>query len=257
MTISDIVVDELYERLPVQVHQKPWSKEEFVQQIENLKDRYHDNHPLNKFFMDGKATQTLFASWAANRYYYQATIPLKDSAILANCPDIGIRQLWIKNVINQDSGGLERWLEMCVSLGLAREDVLSFKHVLPGVKFACDAYLNFAKQNDYKLGIASCLTINFASDIHSSRVVEWPKLYPFLDEKCYSYFKSRMSSVKHEKDVALDLVCEWFKTSESQAQVIEVIKMKQDILWCIMDSIFLQHFLQFVIQILCLCHIIN
>ena len=133
--------------------------------------------------MEGKASKELMQSWVANRFYYQTTIPKKDSAILSNCDDQIIRQKWVLNVLDHDNDGegIDLWIEFGKSIGLSEEELRDHRHVLPGVKFACDAYLNFAKQSDYKLGIASCLTVNYAGNIHKARVDNWPKHYSWLD----------------------------------------------------------------------------
>ena len=35
----------------------------------------------------GAATPEQIRGWVANRFYYQINIPIKDAAILSNCPD--------------------------------------------------------------------------------------------------------------------------------------------------------------------------
>lgn len=244
---NTIINDKLYIRNTIKPPSKPWTKEEFLQEINNLSYRYHINHPLDKYFMEGKASKELMKSWVANRFYYQSIIPKKDSAILSNCPDQSVRQKWILNVLDHDNDGegIDLWIDFAKTIDLTKEELLSQEHVLPGVKFACDAYYNFAKNNDYKIAIASCLTVNYAGDIHKARVDNWPKYYDWLDKDSYVYFRDRMSKVKHEKDTALNYVLEWFKTPEEQAQVLETIKFKQDVLWSILDNIFVYHFTNF------------
>ena len=197
--------------------------------------------------MEGKASKELMQSWVANRFYYQTTIPKKDSAILSNCDDQVVRQKWVLNVLDHDNDGegIDLWIDFGKSIGLNEEELRDHRHVLPGVKFACDAYLNFAKQSDYKLAIASCLTVNYAGNIHKARVDNWPQHYNWLNPDSYNYFRDRMSKVKHEKDTALNYVVQWFKTPQEQVKVLETIKFKQDILWSILDNIYIYHFTNF------------
>lgn len=245
--MDQIITDNLYLRKNIEIPKKSWTTSEFIEEINKLSYRYHINHPLDKHFMEGKATKTLMQSWVCNRFYYQSIIPKKDAAILSNCDDRNVRQNWITNINDHDNynEGLDSWLDLGVSIGLTREEILGFRHVLPGVKFACDAYLNFAKMNNYKIAIASCLTVNFASNIHKERINNWPKHYDWLNEESYKYFRTRMSKVKTEKDLALNYVLEWFKTPEEQQLVLETIKFKQDILWSILDNIYIYHYTNF------------
>ena len=62
----------------------------------------------------------------ANRYYYQINIPIKDAAILANCPDREVRRDWVQRILDHDGygddpGGIEAWLRLAEAVGLTRE----------------------------------------------------------------------------------------------------------------------------------------
>jgi pyrroloquinoline-quinone synthase len=59
-------------------------------------------------------------------------------------------------------GGIEAWIKLGEAVGLTREDVTSLKHVSPGVRFAVDAYINFAKQRPWQESVCSSLTELFA-----------------------------------------------------------------------------------------------
>ncbi len=48
---------------------------------------HHIHHPYHVAMYEGRATREQIQGWVANRFYYQVNIPLKDAAILANCPD--------------------------------------------------------------------------------------------------------------------------------------------------------------------------
>src|SRR4051812_50139561 len=88
--------------------------------------------------------------WVANRFYYQRCIPLKDAAILSNCPEAEIRRAWISRIIDHDGtasepGGIESWLRLGEALGGGREEVQSERGVLPGGAHPGDAHLDVAR----------------------------------------------------------------------------------------------------------------
>lgn len=244
MINTKMINDDLFLNNKIESPSTPWSIDEFKKQINNLQYRYHINHPLDIYIMEGKSNKELFQSWVANRYYYQCTIPKKDSVILSKCDSIEIRREWAKNINDHDKvgGGIELWLNMGIALGLTKEEMNDFRHVLPGVKFACDKYLSFVKETELKYAIASCLTVTFASEIHEARLNNWPKHYDFLKDDVYKYFKNRPAYARIEKEFATNYILDNIKISEEQCKVIEIIKMKQDILWCILDSIYVYHF---------------
>tara|TARA_B110000037_G_C17065720_1_gene483723 strand:+ start:765 stop:1523 length:759 start_codon:yes stop_codon:yes gene_type:complete len=244
MINNKMINNDLFLNNKIECPSKPWSIDEFKTQINNLQYRYHIYHPLDIYIMDGKSNKELFQSWVANRYYYQCTIPKKDSAILSKCDSIEIRREWAKNINDADkvNGGIEQWLNMGIALGLTKEEMNDFRHVLPGVKFACDKYLSFVKETELKYAIASCLTVTFATEIHEARLNNWPKHYDFLTDDVFKYFKNRPHYAKIEKQFATNYILNNIKIPEEQCKVIEIIKMKQDILWCILDSIYVYHF---------------
>ena len=80
--------------------QAPWSREEFEAKLREKGKGYHIYHPIHVLMYEGKLTQTQMQAWVANRYYYQIAIPMKDAAILSNCPDRELRRGWIQRIFD-------------------------------------------------------------------------------------------------------------------------------------------------------------
>ncbi len=118
--------------------------EQFEQALRAKGDYYHIHHPYHVAMHNGQATREQIQGWVANRFYYQLNIPMKDAAIMANCPDRDVRREWVQRILDHDGapgeeGGIEAWLRLAEAVGLDREQVLSGELVLPGVRFAVDA----------------------------------------------------------------------------------------------------------------------
>ena len=108
--------------------------------------RYHHEHPFHVLMHAGKLSKWQLQQWVLNRYYYQTRIPIKDALILAKAEDAAFRRVWIRRIHDQDGerdgeGGLRLWRQLAGAVGLDDEELLSFRSVLPGVRFACDAYV--------------------------------------------------------------------------------------------------------------------
>ena len=72
------------------------------------------------------------------------------------------RKLWIQRVLDhdgfdKDKGGIEAWLVLGEACGLSRKYIKSLKGVIPGVKFAIDAYINFARTSPWQESVCSSL----------------------------------------------------------------------------------------------------
>ncbi|MBL6685767.1 MAG: pyrroloquinoline-quinone synthase PqqC [Methylophilaceae bacterium] len=224
---------------------EPWSREEFENQLREKGRGYHIYHPFHVLMYEGKLTKEQLQSWVANRFYYQIGIPQKDAAILSNCPDKEIRKEWIVRIIDHDGdgqaeGGIEAWIQLGKAVGLTRDDVTSLKMVSPGVRFAVDAYINFAKQRTWQESICSSLTELFAPHIHQQRISSWPEMYPWIDESGLSYFKKRLTEARRDVEHGLTVTLEHFSQSrEMQEKALNILQFKLDVLWVIADSIML------------------
>ena len=124
--------------------------EDFVAALRAQGRRYHDQHPFHRAMNAGALGRRQIRGWVANRFYYQTNIPRKDAAILANCPDRDVRRRWVRRVVDHDGtadgeGGIEAWLRLAEAVGLTRTEVEDERHVVPGVRFAVDAYVTFAR----------------------------------------------------------------------------------------------------------------
>ncbi len=219
----------------------PWSKEEFEQRLRNKGKRYHIYHPYQIAMNSGKLTKEQIQGWVCNRFYYQLAIPVKDAGVLTNMPDRDHRRKWIQRIIDHDGtqgdeGGIEAWLTLGLAVGLSREDVLSQKYVLPGVRFAVDAYITFARRAPWQEAVSSSLTELFAPEIHKERLANWPQHYPWIDQSGYTYFRKRLSEARRDVQHGLDVTLEYYQTREQQERALEILQFKLDILWAMLDA---------------------
>jgi len=226
---------------------QPWTKKEFEHKLRQKSKFYHRNHEFNILMNEGKLDKKAVQGWVANRFYYQVAIPIKDAAILSNCWDRDIRRDWIQRIIDhdgngKDSGGIEAWLELGDSVGLSRNELLMHKHLLPGVKFAIDAYINFAKQNPWQVSASSSLTELFAPVIHQDRIDNWPDKYPWIDkEKGFRYFNKRLTEARRDVEMGLEITLDYYKTRKQQESMLDILQFKLDVLWTMSDCMWLAY----------------
>jgi pyrroloquinoline-quinone synthase len=219
----------------------PWTKAEFEQKLRAKGERYHIHHPFHVAMNSGRCTRPQVQGWVLNRFYYQVSIPVKDAAILANMPDREQRRRWIQRILDHDGtpgseGGIEAWLRLGEAVGLAREAVVSLKHVLPGVRFAVDAYVNFARRAPWQDAVCASLTELFAPEIHKERLAGWPQHYPWIDASGYAYFRGRLAEARRDVEHGLEVTLEHFRTRSEQERALGILQFKLDILWSMLDA---------------------
>ena len=219
----------------------PWTKKEFEEKLRAKGDRYHIHHPFHVAMNAGRCTKPQVQGWVLNRFYYQVSIPVKDAAILANMPEREHRRRWIQRILDHDGmqgseGGIEAWLRLGEAVGLAREELTSLRHVLPGVRFAVDAYVNFARRAPWQEAVCASLTELFAPEIHKERLAGWPQHYPWIDPSGYAYFRGRLAEARRDVEHGLDVTLEHFRTRTEQERALEILQFKLDVLWSMLDA---------------------
>ena len=219
-----------------------FSREEFEARLRGLGNRYHIHHPFNVRMSEGKLTPLQVRGWVANRFYYQVSIPLKDAAMLSNCPDRSVRREWIRRILDHDghdddAGGIEAWIQLGEAVGIERATMTSLQEVVPGVRFAVDAYVEFARTRPWQETVCASLTELFAPKIHEQRLANWPAHYPWIDPRGFAYFRNRLTEARRDVEHGLALTLDHFNTRALQERALEILRFKLDVLWSMLDAI--------------------
>ncbi len=222
-----------------------WPRDEFEARLRERGKAYHIHHPFNQMLNQGRATPEQVRGWVANRWVYQIAIPMKDGAVLSNCPDREVRRGWVQRILDHDGfelggirdpGGLEAWLRLAEAVGLQRDEVEDQRHVVPAVRFAVDAYVNFARRQPWQEAVCSSLTELFAPEIHKQRLATWPEHYPWIDPEGLRYFRQRVSQARRDVEQGLAITLAHFDTPALQQRALDVLQFKLDVLWAMNDA---------------------
>jgi pyrroloquinoline-quinone synthase len=207
-----------------------------------LSGSYYANHPFHALMHEGRLTRRQLQGWVANRLAYQRVIPRKDAAIVSNCPDPNVRRAWLQRIVDHDgtepgSGGIEMWIRLGEALGVPRDEMEDERHVLPGVRFATEAYVTFCRTRPWMEGVASSLTELFAPDLMRRRIAAFPEHYPWVREEALAYFKSRLTQAPRDSRHGLALVQAHCTTVETQQRAFAALAFKLELLWVMIDTI--------------------
>jgi pyrroloquinoline-quinone synthase len=223
-----------------------WDEATFTAKLREVGGNfYHDKHPFHVAMNAGKLSPDAIRGWVLNRYYYQAIIPIKDAAILANCPLRDVRRQWIDRIIEHDGtqgeeGGIESWLRLGRACGLERDAMLGARDVIPAVRFAVDAYVTFAKTKPWPVSVASSLTELFAPDLMARRLEAFKTHYGWVQPWGFDYFSRRLTKARQDSDCAIKLTLAYCDTPELQRAAVDALTFKCDLLWAMLDAIALK-----------------
>lgn len=223
------------------------SNEQFVSRLRQVgEERYHDKHPYHIAMHEGKLTPEQVRAWIANRFYYQKNIPVKDALILSKLPSREDRREWIQRIIDHDGrdgneGGIEAWIRLGEAAGIPRDEMLDGRHVLPAVRFAVDAYVNFCRLEPWPIAVASSLTELFAPTLVSKRIGIFEQLYPWIRPEGLAYFQARLSQAPRDAEHGLRIVLRECRDRREQEQAISALRFKCDVLWSLLDALSLAY----------------
>ena len=221
----------------------PTNRKGFVKRLRSVgTKRYHHKHPFHLAMNAGKLSREAIRTWVANRFYYQKSIPIKDAAIISNCPIREVRRTWLHRLIDHDGtrqgeGGIEAWIRLATACGMSRAEILDERHVLPGVRFAVDAYVNFARFQPWPVAIASSLTELFAPDLMARRLEAFRKHYSWVRPEGFDYFRRRVTQARTDSQEALSFTLTYCNTQTLMDQAVDALAFKCNVLWSMLDAI--------------------
>ena len=205
-------------------------------------ERYHNLHPFHVRLHSGGCTRGQVQAWALNRYYYQSRIPAKDATLLARLPTADLRRAWRSRLDDHDGsgpglGGVARWLKLAEGVGLDPAYVESTDGILPGTRFAVDAYVDFVRDRSILEAIASSLTEMFSPTIIAERVSGMLANYDWITQDTLAYFTPRLTQAPKDVDFALAYIDEHGTTRVLQEQVLAALRFKCSVLWSQLDAL--------------------
>jgi pyrroloquinoline-quinone synthase len=202
----------------------------------------------------GHATPEQIRGWVANRYYYQIAIPVKDAAIMANCPDREVRRGWVQRILDHDgfeyglpngekfldAGGIEAWIRLGEAVGLTRAEITDLRHVLPGVRFAVDAYVNFARRARGRRRSARPSPSCSPRPSTASASPPGPGTTRGSSPRACS-ISATAPARPRDVEQGLQVTLDHFRTRPMQERAVQILKFKLDILWS-MNDVMGQHY---------------
>ncbi len=218
------------------------AESEFTARLRAIgEERYHHRHPFHLLMHEGKLTRGQLQAWALNRFYYQSRIPVKDAIIVSRSYDPQFRRAWQKRILDHDGdgmrpGGTEKWLRLVEATGLPREKALEGRGILPAVRFAVDAYVEFVRSHTLLEAVASSLTELFSGPLIALRMDALRLHYPWLSSGL-AYFEGRLTQAPEDAQFALAWVTQNARTAEEQELVCTALRTKCDILWAQLDAL--------------------
>jgi pyrroloquinoline-quinone synthase len=196
----------------------------------------------------GKLTKKQVQAWIVNRFFLQSNITIKDAAIISNCPVPEVRRIWLARTLRREGlgdivGDVDGWLGFAEAAGIRKEKLLKTS-CLPGVRFAVDGLVNFAKRANWLDGISTSLYEIPAKDELLKRTVALKTNYTWIDPVGMKFFSSRISRIERDADAVIDLVLTYTKDSRSLRSAVQSALFMSNVVWTIHDAIFMNYVVQ-------------
>ena len=225
---------------------KPLTREEFVEEVKGaLEPRYVDKHPFMQALYTGKLSKKQVRAWIVNRFYLQNSIGSKDAAVVSNCPVPEVRRIWISRTLRREGmgesvGDVDGWLEFAEAAGL-RKDTVREARCLPGVRFAVDGLVNFARRATWLEGIATSLYEVPAREELVRRAEALKAHYRWIRPEGMKFFMSRIGRVDRDSSVVVDLVTSYARDRKAQEAAIRAALQMRDVTWSMHDAVYMNY----------------
>jgi pyrroloquinoline-quinone synthase len=225
---------------------KPLARAEFVEEVRKaLAPRYVDMHPFMQALYRGKLSKKQVQAWIVNRFYLQNNIGSKDAAVVSNCSIPEVRRIWISRTLRREGmgdsvGDVEGWLEFAEAAGLRKEAVRGAR-CLPGVRFAVDGLVNFARRATWLDGMATSLYEISARDELLKRTEALKEHYRWIRPEGMKFFLSRLARVDRDAGVVVDLVSSYAKDRKAQEGAVRAALVMSDVTWSMHDALYMNY----------------
>src|SRR5262249_33088860 len=110
--------------------------------------------------------------------------------------------------------------------------------LLPGTRFAVDAYVHFVREKTLLEAIASSLTEMFSPAIISERMTGMLSNYNFITRETLSYFDKRPPQAERDVNFALNFVKQNAKRPEQQLAVLAALEFKCGVLGAVLAALY-------------------
>lgn len=206
-----------------------------------LEERYHHKHPFHRRMHEGALARERLQDWVANRYYYQAQMPVKDAIVMSRLPTRAARRIWVGRIVDQDGsaddeGGLERWLRLSDAVGLQRDAVVSGARLAPGVRFAVDSYVHFCSVRPWQEAVAASPTQLFVPELMRVRSDALARHHGLTADDL-AYFSRHSDVAARESEQAVTLLLAELRTREEQDRALDAVRFKCDVLNALLDAV--------------------
>ena len=210
-----------------------------------LEGRYIDRHPFMQLFYRGALSKKQMRAWIINRFYLQNSISSRDAAIVSNCPHPEVRRIWISRMLRREGmgdtvGDVDGWLEFAEAAGLRKESVRSAR-CLPGVRFAVQGLVNFARSASWLEGASTSLYEIPAKRELVERTAALKSHYSWIGPDGLKFFVSRLAHVERDTDNVVGLVATYAKTRADVKAVVDATLRMSDVSWAIHDSVYMNY----------------
>jgi pyrroloquinoline-quinone synthase len=220
----------------------PLSADALGSALDAMAEEHYANHPFHARMHEGQLTRREVQGWVANRLAYQRALPRKNAAIISNCELPAVRRAWLKRIVYQDgadpgTGGIEMWIRLGEAVGVPRIEMEDERHVLPGVRLACEAYVTFCQARPWIDAVAASLIELHAARVMQQRIAAFPEHYPWVRSEGLEYFRNRVTQAPRDGRQGLSLVQEHCTTVETQRRAFEALAFHLQLLWVMIDTI--------------------
>lgn len=198
------------------------------------------NHPFYQAWQRGEVEKATLQEYAGQYWPHVLAFPTYLSAVHANCPDIGVRQQILENLIEEERGDKnhpELWLRFAEGLGMSRRAVKA-KRPLESTRAFVETFQNATREGSYPAGMAAMYAYESQIPaVSKTKMDGLKKFYGVRDARSLEFFKAHIGLDEIHSEVAVDIISKHATSEKQRREVLSSTRKVADAYWGFLDGV--------------------
>lgn len=195
----------------------------FQTELNNSIERYAMlSHPFYQLWSAGKLDVEVLREYAKQYYAHVKAFPTYVSATHSHCDDVGVRQMLLENLIEEERGENnhpELWLRFAEGLGVSRDEVKNAE-LLPSTIDSVNRLKALTQSDDYRRGVAALYAYESQiPEVAQTKRSGLKQFYGIEDSRAVSFFTVHEAADEWHRETELKVLSDACD-SEADRQVV-------------------------------------
>lgn len=206
-----------------------------------ISEKHLLTHPFYVAWTEGKLTREHLKHYAEQYFHHVLAFPTYISAVHYNTPHLSVRQEILENLVSEEQGEKNHpalWQNFAVALGASADELQSTK-LLDSTADLISTFREVCLQSPFYAGLAALYAYESQiPEIATVKIDGLKRFYGMDEPQAYEFFSVHQVADVYHAQSTMNLIENYAKTEEQEAEVVQAAKTVANALWNFMDGIY-------------------